>query len=108
MASEDTIIGVELKYGDDGNITAECRAELVKVSDWLSFWAKFELVVHNNSKMNEISKWFRLEQCLVGDAKRWIANLKPSKDNYLKVVSLMREYFESADIQQKSFNDELA
>ena len=50
-----------------------------KVSEWLSSWATFELVEHDNTRMNEIAEWCPSDEDLVGDAKGWIASRKPSK-----------------------------
>ena len=55
-------------------------------SKWATWWPRFEGLIHRNKELPYILKVVKLEECLVGDAQRWIENLKPTKESYKEFV----------------------
>ena len=72
---------------------------------WCEFWESFESVVHKNSKLSNIEKFNYLHSKLGGDARRAIAGLAKSGDNYLVAIGILRDRYgrkqEIVDIHYK-------
>src|SRR5699024_4651229 len=75
-------------------------------SKWATWWPRFEGLIHRNKELPYILKVVKLEECLVGDAQRWIENLKPAKKSYKEAIRTMQD-FEDVNIQKAGFNKEL-
>ena len=76
-------------------------------SKWFSWWPRYKVLVHTNNNLPYIAKVAKLEECLVGDAKRWLVELKPTKESYKLTIKAMRDYFDSTHVQQAAFNQVL-
>ena len=91
MASEDTIIGVEIKYGDDGSLTAECRAELVKARaqhrKWITTWHRAALTGNGLKKASEKLDEVHYQMCLI-DGELDEDNIPASLEYDKKVIEI--------------------
>jgi len=60
---------------------------------WCEFWESFESVDHKKSKLSNIEKFNYLHSKLGGDARREIAGLAKSGDNYLVAIGIFRDRY---------------
>ncbi|GFU99653.1 putative RNA-directed DNA polymerase from transposon X-element [Trichonephila clavipes] len=74
------------------------KLELRKFSgepkDYLAFWSQFEKI-HMDATIAEEDKFQYLLQCLVPDSKaaRLVSSFPPTKNNYLKAITQLKERF---------------
>ncbi|GFY07957.1 putative RNA-directed DNA polymerase from transposon X-element [Trichonephila clavipes] len=74
------------------------KLELRKFSgepkDYLAFWSQFEKI-HMDATIAEEDKFQYLLQCLIPDSKasRLVSSFPPTKNNYLKVITQLKERF---------------
>ncbi|GFT48818.1 putative RNA-directed DNA polymerase from transposon X-element [Trichonephila clavipes] len=62
--------------------------------DYLAFWSQFEKI-HMDATIAEEDKFQYLLQCLVPDSKaaRLVSSFPPTKNNYLKAITQLKERF---------------
>ncbi|XP_060565357.1 uncharacterized protein LOC132724504 [Ruditapes philippinarum] len=61
--------------------------------NWWEFWDSFESIVHRNTKLSNIEKFNYLLSKLSGEAKRALAGLARTNDNYSIAVGILRERY---------------
>ncbi|XP_060601773.1 uncharacterized protein LOC132755010 [Ruditapes philippinarum] len=61
--------------------------------NWWEFWDSFESIVHRNTKLSNIEKFNYLLSKLGGEAKRALAGLARTNDNYSIAVGILRERY---------------
>lgn len=73
--------------------------------DWCEFWDAFECTIHNNTSLSNIERFNYLHSKLEGEAKRAVAGIALSNENYRVAVSILMERFgnkqEVVDIHYK-------
>ena len=61
--------------------------------NWWEFWDSFESIVHRNTKLINIEKFNYLLSKLGGEAKRALAGLARTNDNYSVAIGILRERY---------------
>ncbi|GFT00488.1 putative RNA-directed DNA polymerase from transposon X-element [Trichonephila clavipes] len=72
----------------------ELRTFSGEPKDYLAFWSQFEKI-HMDATIAEEDKFQYLLQCLVPDSKaaRLVSSFPPTKNNYLKAITQLKERF---------------
>ncbi|GFX25300.1 putative RNA-directed DNA polymerase from transposon X-element [Trichonephila clavipes] len=72
----------------------ELRKFSGELKDYLAFWSQFEKI-HMDATIAEEDKFQYLLQCLVLDSKaaRLVSSFPPTKNNYLKAITQLKERF---------------
>ncbi|XP_045158369.2 uncharacterized protein LOC123524328 [Mercenaria mercenaria] len=60
---------------------------------WLEFWDSFECTIHSNKQLSNIEKFTYLRNKLYGEAKRSIAGLALSDENYTVAIEILKDRF---------------
>ncbi|XP_052764085.1 uncharacterized protein LOC128206006 [Mya arenaria] len=72
---------------------------------WTQFWDAFECTVHDNKNLSKIEKFNYLQTKIVGEAKRAIAGLALSNENYTVAIDILKQRFgnpqEAVDLHYK-------
>lgn len=65
------------------------------VSEWKSFIANFNRMIHNNNQIDDGMKIDYLKMSIKGDAAKLINHLDPHPDNYLFCYNLLKKRYEN-------------
>ena len=60
---------------------------------WTSFWDNFEANIHSRTDITNVDKFAYLKGVLLGNAKERIKNYPVTKDNYDKVIEILRNTY---------------
>ncbi|XP_053391743.1 uncharacterized protein LOC128554493 [Mercenaria mercenaria] len=60
---------------------------------WCEFWDAFECAVHRNTNLSDIGKFTYLQSKLGGEAKRSIAGLTLSNENYAVAIGILHDRY---------------
>ena len=69
-----------------------------KVEDFQSYWDIFESLVHNNSDLDDITKFTYLSDSLHGEGRKPIDGIKITSDNYLTALEVLHNRFGRNDM----------
>lgn len=62
-----------------------------KISEWKSFIANFDRMIHNNAAIDDGMKIEYLKMAIRGDASKLINHIDPSPENYQTVAQSNKE-----------------
>lgn len=87
----------EKKYSTDKDSVKLPKLDLFSFNGnrlhWAAFWDSFECTVHKNKKLSNIEKFSYLLNKLYGEAKRAVAGLALSNENYALAIGILKERF---------------
>lgn len=66
-----------------------------KITEWKSFIAKFDRLVHNNKKIDNGIKIEYLKMSIKGDAAKLINHIDPNPDNYENCYSILKKRYDN-------------
>lgn len=67
-------------------------------SDWQRFSDMFKAIVHNNTALPDVTKFYYLESALKGEPKDLIGSLAPTEGNYNIAWDLLQQRYENKKI----------
>lgn len=76
-------------------------------SDWQRFRDMFKAIVHNNSGLSNVQRFYYLEAALKGEPKNIIAALAPTDANYTTAWELLEKRYENKKIMINSYLKEI-
>lgn len=69
-----------------------------ELRSWETFWNQFDLTIHRNTSLSNISKFRYLRSYLVGKAQVAIKGLQMTEDNYSITVDVLKQRFGRKDL----------
>lgn len=92
----------QIQKKESANVSSAVRLPKLELNmfsgnklEWREFWDAFECSVHNNKCLSKIEKFNYLQSKLRGEARRSIAGLARSNDNYDVAVALLKERYDN-------------
>jgi hypothetical protein len=61
---------------------------------WLSFYQRFDLLIHSNASLSPIQKFQYLNSCVTGEASSVIKSLGITTENYPIAIALLKERYD--------------
>lgn len=62
---------------------------------WLQFFETFQALVHNNSELSTIQKFYYLQSCLSQEAGQILQSLEICEANYQQAIELLKDRYEN-------------
>lgn len=62
---------------------------------WLNFFEIFQALVHNNTEISTIQKFYYLQSCLTGEAVQVLQSLEICEANYQQALDLLKERYQN-------------